>query len=307
MIVCVTPNPAVDRTVFVDRLRTGAVHGGLRAVAAAGGKGINVARAASRLGAEVRAVAPVGGATGEQVRSLLAVEAIPARWIPIEGDTRVCTIVVAADGSATVLNEAGPSLRPTEWTRFVDAVGEEARDAACVTISGSVPAGVDVASYRAVLAAAATAGLVVVDTSAPALAEAVATGVGVKVNQQEAADLLGTTSAPDDPIRWAARASSEIGSPLVAITLGSAGAVLRAGSDVWHAASPPVRTVNAVASGDSFLAGLATGLVAGKAPAEALAIAVACGAVNAGTAVGADVSRDAVEGVTAQVTVERIA
>lgn len=307
MILCVTPNPALDRTVFVDRLRPGEVHAGLRSVAAAGGKGVNVARAIRRLGRDALAVGPLGGPTGERVAASLEAEAVPARWVPIAGDTRTCTIVATGDGSTTVLNEAAPAIGAMEWRGLVEAVAAEAPDAACVTISGSVPDGVDAAGIRALIGAAGSAPGVWVDTSGPALAAAIGSGVNLKVNHLEAAEALGRgATGPDDPVRWAADAAGQLAAPLVAITLGDAGAVLRADGDVWHAAAPRVETANPVASGDAFLAGLVVGIVEGDPPSEALQLAVACGAANAASTLGADITLRTVERLRLHVVLERL-
>src|SRR3954447_16596107 len=105
MILCVTPNTALARTLIVPRLRPCAVHGAQQVLAAAGGKGVNVARAARTLGAAARCLGPLGGSTGRMVAELAAREGLDGAWTWIAGETRTCTIVVdLAGGDATVIN-----------------------------------------------------------------------------------------------------------------------------------------------------------------------------------------------------------
>src|SRR5262245_3770495 len=96
-ILCVTPNPAIDRTLEVPGLRPGAVMRAGASRVAAGGKGVNAARALVALGARARCMGPLGGASGRILADLAAAEGLPAVWTWCEGETRSCLILVDSE------------------------------------------------------------------------------------------------------------------------------------------------------------------------------------------------------------------
>jgi 1-phosphofructokinase family hexose kinase len=290
-ILCVTPNVAIDRTLNVPRFAAGGVWRACEVHSAAGGKGLNVARASRRLGRPVRCTGPLGGPTGQRVAMLAEAEGLPARWTWIDGETRTSVIVVGDAGAATVINEPGPAISDADWARFVVDVANEATECAAVCISGSLPSGYPDGGLARLIAAAGEGGRPVwVDCSDAALAEAVAAApAGIKINGEEAGTLLGR------PVRNAGeaiRAARDIlgrGPKAVAITMGSGGAVLVNYSGEWLAVPPRIESINPVGSGDCFLAGLVTGLCDGQGEAEALRLATACGAANASTMRAGDI------------------
>src|SRR5512132_4226494 len=113
MILCVTPNVAIDRTLSVSGFAAGGVWRAQAVRAAAGGKGLNVARALLGLGQSMCCAGPLGGRTGRQVAALADAEGLPARWTWIGGETRTSVIVVGDGGETTVINEPGPCFRST--------------------------------------------------------------------------------------------------------------------------------------------------------------------------------------------------
>jgi 1-phosphofructokinase family hexose kinase len=285
-VLCVTPNVAIDRTLTVRGFAAGGVWRARTACAAAGGKGLNVARALLRLGLPVRCAGPLAGCAGRRVAELAEEEGLRARWTWIGGETRTSVIVVGDDGDTTVINEPGPMLSEQEWGRFTADVADAASEAVVVCISGSLPPSAPTGGVARLIAAAGHAGCrpVWVDTSGVALAEAVAAAPsGIKINAEEAGELL------DRPVRNPAEAlaaAHEIrhrGPVAVAITLGGEGAVLATAAGAWQASAPSVAPINPVGSGDCFLAGLVAGLTDGRGEAEALRLATACGAANAMT------------------------
>src|SRR5262249_29833024 len=141
-ILCVTPNPALDRTLEVPTLRPGAVMRATSERVAAGGKGVNVARALSALGGQARSMGAPGGANGRILADLATAEGLEAVWTWCEIETRSCLILVdSAARQATVINEAGPRLSAGDWMRFCAEVLAKATGAQAVCISGSVPPG----------------------------------------------------------------------------------------------------------------------------------------------------------------------
>jgi 1-phosphofructokinase family hexose kinase len=284
LLLCVTPNLAVDRTLVVPGFAAGRVWRAERVLAAAGGKGVNVARAARALGHRALCAGLKAGPTGEAAARSAADEGLEARWTPAEGDSRVCVVVVdPRGGGATVINEPGRPIDAHAWQALAADVQALAVRAEAVCLSGSLPPGVPEGGFAGLIAALGAAGRRVwVDTSGAALAEAAgAAPFGLKVNAEEAGHCLG--AVPETPEQAAAAAGGlrARGIAAVAITLGGAGAVLSIGEGTWHAVTPPVVEVSAVGSGDAFLAGLAGGLAAGGSAPEALREAVGAGAANA--------------------------
>ena len=285
-ILCVTPNVAIDRTLSVSGFTAGGVWRAQSAGAAAGGKGLNVARAVLGLGGPMRCAGLLGGGTGRQVAALAEAEGLLARWTSVGGETRTSVIVVGDGGETTVINEPGPMLSEEEWGRFVDDVADTASDTVAVCISGSVPPGAPTGGLGRLIAAAGGGGgrPVWVDTSGVALAEAVAAPpAGIKINGDEAGELLGRRVRDPAAAFAAAHDIRRRGPEAVAITLGSKGAVLATGAGDWWSSAPTIVAVNPVGSGDSFLAGLVVGLADGRGEVEALRLATACGAADAMT------------------------
>lgn len=286
MIVALTPNPALDRLVIVPGFRTATVTRVEAVRETAGGKGLNVARAVRTLGAAVRAVGPLGGATGRYVADLAAREGLDAQWAWIAaGETRTCTLVAdLATHDTLALNERGPDFAPEDWALFTALAHAQAAEAMLITCSGSLPPQVAPAAFTAFLAALAARGTpIMLDTSGAALAGTLTLPLALlKANQHEIAEALHVAiTSLDDAARVARRLI--VGGPAqIMITLGAAGALLATNSgEVWHARPPAVQIVSDVGSGDAALAAFAVAALRGDAASVALRHAVACGTANA--------------------------
>jgi 1-phosphofructokinase family hexose kinase len=293
-VLCITPNPAIDRTLTVDQFQTDEVNRARSARCAAGGKGVNVARAMRGLGLPVLCAGMVGGLQGMLFAELARREQLAGRWTAIDGETRVCTILIdPAQKHNTVVNEPGPLISEQEWWRFHADSMEAAAQASAVCVCGSAPPGVSPGSYRALLEALAVEGRPVwADTSGGFLAAAAATtDVHLKINLVEAAALVGSVLTTADDALQAAATLGRGNRRTVVITLGAEGAVLVSEHGRWHARPPAITRVNAVGSGDSLLAGLVTGLEKGLDHRTALAWGVAAGAANAAGSGGASFTR----------------
>ncbi len=316
-IVCVTPNVSVDRTFVVPLLLPAAVHRTGCTRAAAGGKGLNVARSLAVLGQRPLVVGMIGGHVGGHVAALAREEGIDARWTGIRGETRTCVVIVSREtGTATVVNEAGPAVSAGEWSAFERAVLEEAGRARAVCLCGSLPPGVPAERYGALVASlrarrgAGPAGPegapVFVDAHGDALASAVAARpTAVKVNAEEAAALLRRRIVTLDDTVAAAAELGAAGIPQVVITLGGSGAVLAHPGGVFRAQPPDVDAVSAVGSGDAFLAGYVAAQVEGAGPVAALRCGVAAGAANAQSSWGGTFERATYTAALGSVTVRQ--
>lgn len=298
MIVTLTLNPSLDRTLEVGTLRRGEV---LRAASVRldpGGKGVNVARALLANGVGSRAVIPCGGAEGEQLVLLLAQESVHTVAVPIASRTRSNVTLVESDGTVTKVNEPGARLTAAEFDAVAAVILGCAGTADWVVMCGSLPPDVPVDVYAGLTAQFAAAGIrVAVDTSGPALLCAVAAGPDlVKPNRDELAEAVGTPLPELGDVVEAAQALRGMGAGAVLASLGADGAVLVGDDGVLYAQSAPIEPRSTVGAGDALLAGFLAGGARGE---KALIEAVAWGTAAAGLPGSrmpgpADISRDGI-------------
>lgn len=278
MIACAAPNPSIDKLfVSATPLTPGAIHRPDRLIARAGGKGLNVARAAHALGADVVAIALLAGHAGRWVADELLDAGVRADAVWAEGETR-SALSVSADGGLTEFYEAGTAPGPVAWERFVARVAATTSGAAWLTVSGTLPPRVDPAQAAALVRAGQEAGArVAVDQAGPALLAALdARPDLVKVNRHEAADVTGE----DDPARAAAVLRERSGGATVLVTLGEEGA-LALTPDGALRGDLDVRAPYPTGSGDAFLAGLLHATEGGADWPGALAAALGAACANA--------------------------
>lgn len=282
MFLCVTPNPALDRTLILPEFQMGRVFRVERLILAAGGKGINVARVIQQLGAEAHNVAFVGGHTGRYFAELAKAEGLRGDWVEVNSETRCCMIVAdQREADTAVLNELGPTVTGEDWNAMYETVMATAAHAEITCFCGSLPPGSPVEAYERLLRDLRERGdMVWVDTSGSPLRAALdVPGVNVKVNLDEAAAVLG--ERPHD-VESAAKAAHQIAARTggaVVLTMGKGGAVMVADGEALHGTPPQAKTVSTVGSGDAFLGGLVTGLA--QSPEIALRRATAAGTANA--------------------------
>jgi 1-phosphofructokinase len=276
MIVTVTPNPSLDRTLEVELLTRGEVHRARPARLDAGGKGVNVSRALLANGHVTKLVLPLGGFDGQQLEELLHDLGLDAVGVRIAEPTRSNVTVAEADGTTTKLNAPGPGLSPTEVEAFLTATLEAAAGATWVAACGTLPPGVPDDLYAHLTTALHGAGVpIAVDSSGPAL-EAVL-GVApdlVKPNTEELAEATGTDIETVGEVLAAAGKLRSDGVGTVMVSLGPDGAILVEEDGVVHAETSPVTPRSTVGAGDALLAGFLAG---GGRGAKALAAGVAWG------------------------------
>jgi 1-phosphofructokinase len=280
MIVTLTPNPSVDRTIEVDALHRGAV---LRARATRvdpGGKGVNVSRALAANHRETTAVLPAGGWEGEQLAALLAPLEVPVVVVPVAGSVRANVSVVEPDGTVTKLNEPGPRLSPEEIEAVTAATVKAAAAAEWLACTGSLPPGAPIDFYAQVLERLGSASVkVAVDSSgAPLVAALDARPDLIKPNREELAEATGRQLLTLGDVVDAAQELRGRGVGAVLASLGADGAVLVDATGATFGSATVERPRSAVGAGDSMLAGFLAG--GGSGP-DALAEALAWGAAAA--------------------------
>ncbi|NUP80789.1 MAG: 1-phosphofructokinase, partial [Nonomuraea sp.] len=171
MILTLTLNPSLDRTIEIAALARGAVIRAARARLDPGGKGVNVSRALLANGVAARAVVPFAGDEGRQLVRLLAAEGLDMVTVPVAGTTRSNVTLAEPDGTITKINEPGPALSAAELDTIADTVLAAAHEADWVVASGSLPPEVPADVYARLCRRVAAAGIhVAVDSSGPALA-----------------------------------------------------------------------------------------------------------------------------------------
>ncbi|MHC9292585.1 1-phosphofructokinase family hexose kinase [Mycobacterium sp. LTG2003] len=295
MIVTVTPNPSLDRTVtLATALTRGAVQRVDSVTIEPGGKGINVARALTLAGVDARAVLPA--ADDDPLLAALRTHAVPFTGVPITEPVRTNLAITESDGTTTKLNERGARLDPAALDALTRCVVTEAQQASWVVLSGSLPPGVPHDWYAHVVRLLAPMPCrVAVDTSEKPLAElAAAFDVAapdlIKPNAEELASIVGasstaleTAAAQGDlsPVVSAAERLVSRGVGAVLATLGAAGAVLVNATGAWLATPPPIVPRSTVGAGDASLAGYLRAAVGGAEPPRRLKMAVAYGSAAA--------------------------
>jgi 1-phosphofructokinase family hexose kinase len=287
VIVCLAANPSVDRLFEVERLVKGDIHRPSSFVQVAGGKGLNVARAAAALGADVCAVAILRGHSGRWLREALEAEGIEGEFVWTHGENRSSLSVADRESfGLTEFYEHGEVAPVAAWVELMHAALARPRPGGWLTISGSMPRGVPDDGYRDLIDEARAAGVrVALDSEGPRLAAAVPAGPDVvKVNVAEAGALLGVpTARADDSLAAASKIRAMAGGDGHAgiVTRGADGVMLAAPDGTLYEGALYVRGRYPVASGDAFLAGLVTALDRGEAWERALRLALGAAAANA--------------------------
>src|SRR5690349_593871 len=170
MILCITPNPAIDRTLIVPNLALGNVHRAAQTIVAAGGKALNVARTIHTLGGESLCLGFAGGHTGHLLGDLAQNEGLNSFWTWTNSETRTCTILVSENGDATEIDEPGLSVSSSDWKRLRRDVNKTISSEDLVCISGSLPPDSDLDDFKKLLSVTLQKGKQVwVDTSGAAL------------------------------------------------------------------------------------------------------------------------------------------
>ncbi len=281
-IVTITPNPAVDVSTSVDKIVPIYKLRGTSQRRDPGGGGINVARVIRRLGGDVSAIYPVGGATGGMLRNLLEKESVASRTFAIAEETREDFFVnEISTGQPYRFILPGPRLAEAEWQECLAQLSAIEPFPRFLVASGSLPVGVPDDFYARVARIAKQRGArMVVDTSGRALAAALAEGVDlIKPNLREMRELTGSEPAGASEWEAAARALVDSGKvAVIALTMGHLGAALVTRDKVMRARPIPVVPVSAVGAGDSFLGALIWQLASGADLEHAFRQAVAAGA-----------------------------
>ena len=309
MIYTVTLNPALDKTATVARFAVDAVNriGELREDP--GGKGINVSKVIARLGGTSRALALLGGATGDRIARMLDGEGVDVWAFEATGETRTNLKVVDPElGTHTDINEPGPLATVAQLDTMLVALTGALEPGDIVVLSGSLPKGAPVATYGAWGRACAKAGArVFLDADGDALARGLdAIPYLAKPNDAELSRLCGRQLSTEAEIAAVASKLVEGGVARVVVSMGGAGAIVAEQGRVLLARSPKVRVGSTVGAGDSVVAALAYAEERGMELEQTVRLAMATGAANVMQSGTQPADRELVDSLVDQVTVQEL-
>ena len=284
MLIAISTNPTIDRTIFIPTLSPHQVHRSKYLELSAGGKGINVARAAKILGINSRIVGFTGGFAGGLLKKLVAQEELSASWLDFpELETKMSYLLSHSEGDSTVINEPGPCMDREHWQSFADFVLQNSSQARMAILAGGVPPGVCPDSYAALcLALAAKLPGVLVDTHGEFLKAVLLNpqNLMIKVNVDELAEASGCSINGFEEIERISRTLLDRGAKMICTTMGSKGSLAITKDEKIFSQCHCDNFINSVGSGDSFSAGLSLCIMRNLPLQESLRWATACGAAN---------------------------
>lgn len=284
MILTVTLNAAIDRTVAVPNFRLSQRHRAVESQTVAGGKGVNVARALKVLGRPVIATGLVGGPTGTRILEQLAGESILNDFTRIEGESRTnLSVVDPTNSDQTEINERGPRVSAEEIDSFVEKLLYLAQGASICVIAGSTPPGSDPDVYARLVTELRALGVdTVLDTDGEQMRAGLrAEPAAVVPNVREAEEAVGFEFADQGDRSTGLNTLIEMGAGEAIITSPSGcAAIVGTGHERrrYEVEIEQLEPIAAVGSGDAFLAGYVAARYEGAEPRDCLAYGVACGA-----------------------------
>lgn len=308
MITTITLNTAIDKAYVVDDFAKNTVTRVQKCTNTAGGKGLNVSKVIKLCGEDIIATGFVGGHAGAYIEDLLKEHDIITDFVHTKSETRSCINILAKDGSSTEFLEPGAPLTKEEVEQFKSKIIQLIDNSDVITISGSVPEGVEATIYGDLIKQIKEKGKkVILDTSGNLLRNAIkACPTLIKPNSEELEALLGITITSRNEIIEAAKKLHETGIEYVVISLGSEGALLICKEGVFHAKPPKITPENTVGCGDSMVGAFAVSLSRNLPIEESLRYAVAVSAANALTMATGYFNMEDMERLLPEVLIRRL-
>jgi tagatose 6-phosphate kinase len=283
MILAVCLNPALQRTLHFQSLEFDRVNRAKSIVISTGGKGVNVARVASTLGADVLLLTLLGGTHGREVKAHLKKEGILFHAIPVRGNTRICTTLLDPEnGTQTELVEESEPVTKEDVQRADRTFERLLPRCSLVILSGTAPKGFPDTVYGKWIAMATRTHVPSILDAPMKLAE---NGLAskpwlFKPNWHEMETLLGVTVRSESEAGKAMESLRSRGAQNVLVTKEGPLALALTGSGFFRILSTDLNVVNPIGSGDSIAAGIGAAFLRGKSLPEALRFGMACGGAN---------------------------
>ena len=279
MIYTITLNPALDRTLWIDRIRNDVSNRILEEHSFAGGKSIDVSRVLKNLGIDNTALGFVGGFAGRELEGRLLNDGVNSDFVRVSGETRTNIIIHENEtGKQVNFNARGPEIKPNEIMQLVEQI-EKLQQPEIVAIGGSLPPGVNPEIHRKIITLLKKSqARVVLDVDGDSLRQGIkALPNVIKPNIHELSELVGPYLKEMDEIVAAARDLNKQGVEIVLVSMGGKGILMVAKGQEFHAVPPAVDVKSTVGAGDSSVAGFISGLSQGKDLRECLIYAAAAG------------------------------
>jgi 6-phosphofructokinase 2 len=279
MIYTITLNPALDRTIWIDRIRDDVSNRIIDERRYAGGKSVDVSKVLKNFGVDNIALGFVGGFAGRELEGRLLNEGIQTDFVRVSGETRTNIILHEKEtGRQLSFNDRGPEILPSELMQLVEQI-ESLPCPDVVTIGGSLPPGVSPEIYRKIITLVGRCrARVVLDVDGPGLLSGIKAHPNIiKPNIHELSELVGHELKEMNEIIDAARKINRGGVEVVLVSMGARGILLVAKGVEYVAIPPEVKVENTIGAGDSAVAGFVYGLINGKDLRESLVYAAAAG------------------------------
>lgn len=284
-IVTVTMNPALDKTVSVDKVELAGLNRIKDVRVDPGGKGINVAKVLQGFGVSVSALGVAGGYQGRLLRDKLEVAGIPCSFEEAEGETRVnMKVVDESTRLTTEFNEPGITVGGEVLDRFTVRFAEALAQAGFAVLGGSLPPGAPVGYYRRLIEAARKQGIpVILDADGPAFAAGIeARPYAIKPNIHELEHYFRRSLDTDAELVEAAREIiRDKGVTLVLVSMGGDGSILVSGTEAYRAKPFPIKPLSTVGAGDSMVAAMVYSLLHNRTLPEMARLTSAAGTITA--------------------------
>jgi 6-phosphofructokinase 2 len=279
MVYTITLNPALDRNIWIEKLRYDESNRIRQEKRYAAGKGIDVSRVLTTLGVRNQALGFAGGYHGEELEGRLINEGISCSFIRIAGETRTNIIIYDEERETqTIFSARGPEVQSNELMGIIRQV-ENLENPEILVISGSLPRGLHPEIYCRLMEIGRNKGArVLLDTDGEALKAGIRTSPDlIKPNIHELSRLAGLELHDTGKIIDTALEICRQGTGTVLVSMGAKGILMVRENERYLAVPPPVKVLNTIGAGDSSVAGFVYGMVTGKTLAESLVHAVAAG------------------------------
>ena len=309
MIVTVTMNPAIDKTVDIEHMEVGGLNRIQRVELDAGGKGINVSKTIKALGGESVAAGFIGGNAGKIIQEVLEGQGIRTDFVHLEGETRTNQKVVEKSGSVTELNEPGPAVNEAQLNELLDRLDGYAGPDTLFVLAGSIPKGVDKTIYKTITERVHARGAaVLMDADGELFVHGLEAGPDmIKPNRVELEAYYGLDyRASEKELISMGKKLLEKGSKLTAISLGQMGALFLTENNQVRCPGLTVKAHSTVGAGDAMVAALAYSWDKKLSFKDTVRLAMATSA-GAVTTIGTKPpTQEVVDGLMKQVTIEKL-